>query len=379
MSDTLLVLNAGSSSVKFQLFDATTLDLLAKGEVRRIGSQPEFTAVTLVTNETYVRTLQPDATQDVAISSIVRFIAGHREDWRMKAVVHRIVHGGETYVQPVLITDQVRADLEKLCPLAPLHQPHNLAAIGIVEALVATGKFQPISQIACFDTAFHSGHARLFSDFALNASLRDGGIRRFGFHGLSYEWIARVLAADNPELSDKRVVVAHLGSGASICAMTGGKSVDTTMSMTALDGLAMGTRSGALDPGAIIYMLRELGTSVDELEQTLYHRCGLLGLSGVSDDVQTLSSSADPNAAFALEYFALKVAQFVGMMAVSMGGVDAIVFTGGIGENAQSVRDAIMARLAFLNVPTTIVIPANEERLMAIEAKRLLDLLVDAS
>ena len=373
MGDTLLVLNAGSSSVKFQLFGDTRLDLLAKGEVAHLGAQPTFTVQTLATQETYVQALQPEATQELAISSIVRFVEAHENAWRLKAVVHRVVHGGELYIRPALVTEHVLADLEKLSSLAPLHQPHNLAAIGIIDALVNAGRSRPMPQVACFDTAFHAGHAPLFTSFALNAELRDRGVRRYGFHGLSYEWITRVLATDYPELSTKRVVAAHLGSGASLCAMKAGKSIDTTMSLTALDGLAMGTRCGALDPGAVIYMVRDLGMGVDEVEQALYNRSGLLGLSGISNDVEVLLQRSDPRAVFALDYFALKVAQYAAMMAVSLGGIDAVVFTGGIGEHAPSIRDAVMARLAFLGDVRTLVIPANEERLMAVEAKALLD------
>ena len=373
MGDTLLVLNAGSSSVKFQLFDDKSLDLLANGEVAHLGARPSFTATNLVTQETNVRALTPQATPELAISTIVRFIEADESVWRLKAVVHRIVHGGEFYVRPVVVTRQVLADLEKLSSLAPLHQPHNLAAIGIVDTLLKAGRSAPMPQVACFDTAFHAGHAPLFTSFALGAEVRDRGVRRYGFHGLSYEWIARALAADHPELSAKRVVVAHLGSGASLCAMKDGKSIDTTMSLTALDGLAMGTRCGALDPGAVIYMLRDLGMEVGEVEQALYNRSGLLGLSGISNDVEVLLKSSDPRAVFALDYFVLKVAQYAAMMAVSLGGLDAIVFTGGIGEHAAAVRDAVMARLTFCGDVGVLVIPANEERLMAVEAQALLD------
>ncbi len=378
MVDTLLVLNAGSSSVKFQLFEDARLDLLAKGEVAHLGVQPIFTAITLAPQKTDVRALPPQATQELAISSIVRFVEAHDSAWRLKAVVHRIVHGGEFYVRPVVITPHVVGDLEKLSSLAPLHQPHNLAGIGIIDALAKAGGSAPMPQVACFDTAFHAGHVPLFTSFALGAEFRDRGVRRYGFHGLSYEWIARVLATDYPELSTRRVVVAHLGSGASLCAMRGGKSIDTTMSLTALDGLAMGTRCGALDPGAVIYMVRDLGMEVGEVEQALYNRSGLLGLSDISNDVEILLKSADPRAVFALDYFAMKVAQYAAMMAVSLGGLDAIVFTGGIGEHAPSVRDAIMMRLAFLAPLRMLVIPANEERLMAMEAQLLLKASVPA-
>ncbi|MGB3874826.1 MAG: hypothetical protein WA980_03140 [Shinella zoogloeoides] len=227
--------------------------------------------------------------------------------------------------------------------------------------------------IACFDTAFDAGHAPLFQAFAVDATLRDQGIRRYGFHGLSYEWIARVLASEHPDLARGRVVVGHLGNGASLCALKDGASVDTTMGMTALDGLPMGSRTGAIDPGAVTYMLRNLGMGSDDVEHALYERSGLKGLSGLSNDVKTLLESTASRADFALDYFALKVAQFAAVMAVSMGGLDAVVFTGGVGENAGPVRDAILARLEFLRPFRTLIIPANEERMLAIHGKALLE------
>jgi len=373
MGDTLLVLNAGSSSVKFQLFEYETLELLAKGEVAHIGAQPTLNAVTVATQQTFCEILKPRATQEVAIAALVKFVELQGGNWHVDVVAHRVTHGGAHYVKPVLIDRRIHEDLEKLSPLAPLHQPHNLAAIDIVDALISSKRAKPVPQIACFDTAFHAGHEPLFTTFALNAHAREQGIRRYGFHGLSFEWIATVLAADHPDLVAKRVLIAHLGSGASLCALVNGKSVDTTMSMTPLDGLPMGTRCGAVDPGAVIYMLRHLAMSVDDLERALYEQSGLLGLSAISNDVEVLLGNADPKSAFALDYFAFKVAQYAAMMAVSMGGMDAFVFTGGIGEHATSVRQAIMSRLSHLGDVRVLVIPANEERIMAVQAKRVLD------
>ena len=283
-------------------------------------------------------------------------------------MVHRIVHGGSLFVAPVIVTPDVVAKLETLVPLAPLHQPHNLAGIAASTRLAAHAV-----NIACFDTAFHAGQAELFNSFAVGRRLRDQGVRRYGFHGLSYEWIAQVLGERHRDLHAGRTVIAHLGNGASLCALRGGRSIDTTMSMTALDGLPMGTRSGAIDPGAIIYMIRDLGMDTGELEHVLYEQSGLEGLSGISNDVETLLGSPDERAAFALDFFAMRCAQFTAMMAVSMGGMDGLVFTGGIGENAAPVRNAIVDRLSFLGEFQTLVLPTNEERMMAIHAKRLLE------
>lgn len=376
MSDTLLVLNAGSSSVKFQLFDLAGLELLIRGEAAHIGAHPILNFTNLATSETVEQALERATMQEGAISAILTGLTMQRQTGPIKAVAHRVMHGGAGYIKPVLLNRNIRDDLDTLSPLAPLHQPHNLAAIDIVEKVFGAYPSTPLVQIACFDTAFHAGHGRLFSQFALSAVLRNQGIRRYGFHGLSYAWIARILASDHANLFPGRVLVAHLGSGASLCAMRNGESIDTTMSMTALDGLAMGTRCGAVDPGAILYMIRDLGMSVEAVEQACYHDSGLLGLSGVSDDVALLEGLTDENSTFALDFFSLKVAQFAAMMATSMGGIDTVVFTGGIGEHAESVRQAVMSRLAYLGDLDVLVIPANEERMMAIEAKALLEMLV---
>jgi acetate kinase len=366
MIDTLLVLNTGSSSLKFQVFAYDSLDVLLAGKVTGIGGAATLSARFGDPVENYRQAVGGND-HDSALRAVVALIEKHGGDRKIDAVVHRIVHGGPKFVEPVIITSAILAELEALDPLAPLHQPHNLAGV-----IAARHFASDAPNIGCFDTGFHAGHAEILTTFAISQDLRDKGIRRYGFHGLSYEWIARELEEQHPELHRGRVVVGHLGNGASLCGLKGGVSIDTTMSMTALDGLPMGTRSGAIDPGAILFMLRDLGFDIDRLERALYDEAGLQGLSGISNDVETLLASPDPRAAFAIEHFALKAAQYAAMMAVSMGGMDAFVFTGGIGEHAAPVRNAILAHLAFLGDFKVLVIPANEERMMAIKAKKLL-------
>ena len=256
-------------------------------------------------------------------------------DARLAGVGHRVVHGGTEFAAPVRIDEAVLARLERLCPLAPLHQPHNLAGIRAVAAA------QPdLPQVACFDTAFHRAHPELADWFALPRRFHDDGIRRYGFHGLSYEYIARTLPAVAPELKDARVVVAHLGSGASMCAMRAGRSVDSTMGFTALDGLPMGTRCGALDPGVVLHLIRAYGMDADAIEAMLYHDCGLKGVSGISNDMRDLLASDDPRAAQAVELFVWHIAKQLGALAAVLGGLDAFVFTAGIGERSPEIRQA---------------------------------------
>lgn len=366
MIDTLLVLNTGSSSLKFQIFEDRDLRVLMSGKVTGIGDTPEMSAK-LPDGQGMKTSLPANTDHDSALRAVMDLIAGHDHAWHTAAVVHRVVHGGLDFLEPVIVTPEVIRRLEALIPLAPLHQPHNLAGIA-ASARLASGA----PDIACFDTAFHAGHDELTSSFALPRDIRDKGVRRYGFHGLSYEWISQVLSSDHPDLHTGRVVVGHLGNGASLCALKGGKSVDTTMSMTALDGIPMGTRSGSIDPGAVLYMLHDLDLGTEMVQDILYERSGLKGLSGITNDVEALLRSDDPQAAFALDYFTLKTAQHAAMMAVSMGGIDAFVFTGGIGEHAAPVRQAILERLRFLGDFRTLVIPTNEERVMAVHAKRLL-------
>lgn len=368
MIDTILVLNAGSSSLKFQVFCSADLSVLARGKAVRLGEPEPVMDASLAGGTRESIALPQACDHDTALSAVLAFVDRHDDGWRMKAVVHRIVHGGENYADPIMVTPEVLAALEALSPLAPLHQPHNLAAVTAARRLMGD-----VPNIACFDTAFHARHDALTHNFALEQRLRDKGIRRYGFHGLSYQWLEMVLAEQHPDLHAGRVVAAHLGNGASLCAMQGGRSIDTTMGMTALDGLPMGTRCGALDAGAVLYMFQSLGMSAEEVSAALYERSGLLGLSGLSNDVETLLNSDDPRARFALDYFALKVTQFSAAMAAAMGGIDALVFTGGIGEHAAPVRQAIAGRLRFLGQFDILVVPANEERVMATQARALLD------
>lgn len=366
MIETLLVLNTGSSSLKFQVFASDSLAVLMRGKVSGIGTRAALDARIEGSGETITDVLDSSG-HDAALLAVLDLIDRHDDGWKIMAVVHRVVHGGQQFVEPIIVTPAILGKLEALIPLAPLHQPYNLAGIEASHEMAVHA-----ADIACFDTAFHARQDTLFTTFAIEAELRDKGVRRYGFHGLSYEWISRVVAEDYSHLASGRVVAAHLGNGASLCAMENGRSVDTTMGMTALDGLPMGTRSGAIDPGAVTFLLRELGMNAIDVEDMLYERSGLKGLSGITGDVETLLSSTDPRAVFALDYFALKVAQYAAMMAASMGGIDALIFTGGIGEHAGPIRDAVVKRLAFLGGFQTIVIPANEERMMALHARELL-------
>lgn len=369
-NSTFLIINSGSSSVKFQVFSNNAdLLLLAQGKVSNLGTKPQFSA----TNETKPQehnqhALDASCNHEQAIHLILNWINQQDQNWKIEAVGHRVVHGGELFTKSIVVNPAIIKQLEQFNSLAPLHQPHNLAAIRILEQINPD-----LPQIACFDTAFHAHHTPLFTTCALPRQLRDEGVRRYGFHGLSFEWIAHVLKKESPLLASGRIITAHLGNGASLCAMQSGISIDTTMGLTALDGLPMGTRCGSLDPGAIIYIQRHLGLSLGEVEEILYNKSGLLGLSGMTNDVKELEESTDNNAQFALDYFCLKAAQFIGMMTISLGGIDGIVFTGGIGENSELIRTNIMNKVQCLQPFSMLVIPANEERMMAMHILSLLD------
>lgn len=364
MTSALLVINAGSSSVKFQIFaDSNDLPLLAQGKAADLGTAPYLE---IARDGSKTRDDLPSrATHEDALQAILDWAAKHGGIKNLTAAGHRIAHGGEKFIKPVKITAAIIAELKKLTPLAPLHQPHNLAPVEILARLKPD-----LPQIACFDTAFHAGLDPLFTTYALPKVLRDKSIRRFGFHGLSYEWIVQSLRRDHPELAKTRVIAAHLGNGSSLCAMKNGESVDTTMGLTPLEGVPMGTRSGSIDPGAIIYMLRDLGMPPEKAEHCLYEESGLKGLSGLTNDVKELLQSANPRARFALDHFVLKVAQHAAMIATSLGGIDAFVFTGGIGENAVPVRAAIVQHLKFMGDFRALVISANEERIIAQHVKK---------
>ena len=366
----VLTINSGSSSVKFQVFgDTEGLVLLASGKVCNLGTNPVFIATNEDLNQpSEPKPLKADANHEQAIHLILDWINQQPQHWDPKAVAHRVVHGGTLYQQSVIITPEIMKQLEKLSPLAPLHQPHNLKAIEIIQ------KINPkLTQVACFDTAFHAQHTPLFTEYALPKNIRDQGVRRYGFHGLSFEWIAHTLKLEHPDEAQGRVIAAHLGNGASLCAMLNGISIDTTMGLTALDGLPMGTRCGSLDPGAVLYMIRDLGLTPNEVEHIYYNQSGLLGLSGLTNDVKELQNNPAEPAQFALDYFSLKVAQFMGMMAIALGGVDAIIFTGGIGENSELVRTKVLQRIQCLQPFSTRVIPANEEKMMAMHTLSLIE------
>ena len=349
MSETILVVNAGSSSIKFQLFSVGAGDQLQrrlKGQIEGIGVHPRLLAKG-VGGETLIDKTWPGAdAADVpaALGKVVEFLRAEIGTLPT-AVGHRVVHGGPDYSEPILIDDVLLERLQAFAPLAPLHQPNNLGPIRTLR------QRQPqLPQIACFDTAFHRGHPEIADRYALPERFYQEGVRRYGFHGLSYEYIASQLPEVAPEIAQGRVVVAHLGSGASMCAMHAGKSVESTMGFTALDGLPMGTRPGQLDAGIVLYLLTEKGMSAHEIEHLFYHDCGLKGLSGVSNDVRDLLASSDPRAKLALDYFVYRIALFAGMLAAAMEGIDAFVFTAGVGENAPAIRNAVAQRLSWLGL-----------------------------
>jgi acetate kinase len=347
--DTILVVNAGSSSVKFQVFAVDSDGRLCrqvKGQMDGIGSRPRLRA-TGATGEAMADRVYPiEAVPDVPAALLLAG-AWLRDELQSSplAVGHRVVHGGPDYDRPVLIDHGVIARLERFTALAPLHQPHNLAPI---RSLLAN--FPALPQVACFDTAFHRNHDEVADHYAIPRRLHEEGIRRYGFHGLSYEYIAKTLPDVAPEIAKGRVIVAHLGSGASMCAIHGGRSIESTMGFTALDGLPMGTRTGQIDPGVVLYLMTAKGMSATAVQDFLYRDCGLKGLSGVSNDMRELQNSSDPNAAFAVDYFVHRVALQAGMLAAALQGLDGLVFTAGIGENSVGIRARIAERLEWLGV-----------------------------
>ncbi|MEO9190767.1 MAG: acetate/propionate family kinase [Acetobacteraceae bacterium] len=349
MPGAILALNAGSSSIKFGLFEVRKglgLRLMSKGGIEGVGGDPHFTATDaagLMLDDKHWR--GKDAAYDAMLSALLAWAEGHVQPDTLAAVGHRVVHGGSRFTEPVRLTADVLQQLDALTPLAPLHQPHSLAPI---RALMALRPGLP--QVACFDTAFHSTMPAVATRFALPREYEAEGVRRYGFHGLSYEYIARALRREAPGLAAGRVVVAHLGNGASLCAMRDGRSQDTTMGFTALDGLVMGTRCGTLDAGVVLYMLQQKELRASEVERVLYERSGLLGVSGLSSDMRTLLASSEPRARAAVELFAFRVGQETAAMAASLGGLDGFVFTGGIGEHAVEARAMVCERLHWLGV-----------------------------
>jgi acetate kinase len=353
--NTILVVNAGSSSVKFQVFGVEDGDLkrLIRGQMDGIGTRPRLRASDAKGAVAVDHKFHAEEIPDVP-AALHKAGAWLRDEQSIDpvAVGHRVVHGGPEYDRPVLIDREVLARLERYVPLAPLHQPNNLAPI---RALLT--RFPNLPQVACFDTAFHRGHGAVADHFAIPEQLYREGVRRYGFHGLSYEYIAERLRNLALDIAGGRVIVAHLGSGASMCALLGGRSIESTMGFTALDGLPMGTRPGQIDPGVVLYLIAEKGMSAAQVQDLLYRDCGLKGLSGISNDMRELQVSADPRAAFAVEYFVYRVGLHAGMLAAALGGLDAFVFTAGVGENAPTIRARITDRLGWLGV--TLDLDAN--------------------
>jgi len=385
MTETILVLNAGSSSIKFQLFAVDADDKLIrrmKGQIDGIGTRPRL-FVKAKEGETFVDQSWPATSvsdSPAALEKAMTWLQHQLGGELPSAIGHRVAHGGPDFGEPTMIDDGVLERLERLSPLAPLHQPNNLAPIRAIRS-----RRPGLLQVACFDTAFHRGHAEVAQRYAIPDALHRDGIRRYGFHGLSYEYIAKALPRTAPAIADRRVVVAHLGSGASMCAIKSGRSVDSTMGFTALDGLPMGTRPGQIDPGILLYLMNANGWDAVRLERFLYLECGLKGLSGVSNDMRDLLASNAPLAKLAVDYFVYRILHETGALASVMGGIDGFVFTGGIGENAASVRSRVCQGLAWIGIDldeganaqggpcisakgsrvSAWVIPTDEERMIA--------------
>jgi acetate kinase len=346
----VLVLNAGSSSLKFRTYalDALRLEPELVGQIEGVGGQARLRVREADGRAVEDRPLaEPGGVCDApaALAVLVSWLEARLAGRRLAAIGHRVVHGGTRHAEPIRVDDAVLADLATLVPLAPLHQPHNLAPIRLLAAC-----WPEVPQIACFDTAFHRSQPPEAELFALPLEYRDAGVRRYGFHGLSYESIAARLPEVAPAAAAGRTIVAHLGAGVSMCALLGGRSVATTMGFTALDGCIMGTRCGTIDPGVVLWLARERGLSIDDIERLLYRESGLLGLSGLSADMRVLLASDAPAARLAIDCFTYRIAREAGSLASALGGLDALVFTAGIGEHSAPIREAICARLAWLGI-----------------------------
>jgi acetate kinase len=345
--DSILVVNAGSSSVKFQVFETggkSSLKRLIKGQMDGIGTRPRLRAQAADNTALIDQTYGLDVVSDVP-SAIREAGAWLRTSQKLNliAVGHRVVHGGPGYSRPVLIDNEIVKKLERYIPLAPLHQPNNLAPI---RSLLKNNPELP--QVACFDTAFHRDHSAVADHFAIPEHFYKEGVRRYGFHGLSYEFVARRMQELFPEVAKSRMIIAHLGSGASMCALSNGRSVESTMGFTALDGLPMGTRPGQIDPGVVLYLISEKGMSAEAVQKLLYNDCGLKGLSGISNDMRVLETGDEPGAKLAIDYFVYRIGLYTGLLAAALGGLDAFVFTAGIGENSHGIRAQISEKLAWL-------------------------------
>lgn len=394
MAGAIVVLNAGSSSVKFSLFQVrgereVALEGGVRGQIEGLYTAPHFVALdpagVVVAEKSWSEGARLG--HDGALDHLFAFLREALAGDRLLGVGHRVVHGGMAYAQPVRVDAGILAALEELVPLAPLHQPHNLAPIRLL-----LERMPALAQIACFDTSFHRSNPELAQRFALPEELYDAGVRRYGFHGLSYEYIASVLPTHDARAAAGKTVVLHLGNGASMCALENGRSVASTMGFTAVDGLPMGTRSGALDPGVILYLMDQRGMDVRAIEQLIYDESGLLGVSGISSDMRTLLASDDPRARLAIELFVYRIGRELGSLAGALGGLDAIVFTAGIGERSPAIRERVLRDAEWLGVRvnrranasggprisaarsrvSAWAIPTNEELVIARHTHRLL-------
>src|SRR4051794_11967228 len=394
MSDYAIVLNAGSSSLKFSVYHqsgADTWDVAVRGQIDGIGSTPRFSAKDGPGARLADEALAAGVDGRGAFDALAVWLRSrYGGSARVLGVGHRVVHGGANYARPTVVTPEVMSGLRALVPLAPLHQPYNLDAIDAVSE-----RLPGVPQVACFDTSFHRGQPAVAELVPLPREICRGGVQRYGFHGLSYEYIASVLPTVAPEIARGRVIVAHLGSGASLCAMRDGKSVDSTFGFTALDGLCMGTRPGSIDPGVILYLFQALNLPAKDVETILYKKSGLLGISGTSNDMRHLLGSDEPGARIALDYFVYQATKQIGALAGVLSGIDGLVFTAGIGENSAEIRTRICAASAWLGIEldaeantskgprisharsrvSAWVIPTNEELIIARHTGVLLGLI----
>lgn len=393
MDDYALVLNAGSSSLKFCVFErpqGAGWRIAGRGQIEGIGTSPRLSAKDDQGKKLVDENLDASVNSgDAAVSTLASWLRSKWGGSRVLGVGHRVVHGGARFAEPTVVNNSVLEALEELVPLAPLHQPYNLGAIKAV-----SDRLPEVPQVACFDTSFHCGHTPVVDLIPFPQEIRERGVQRYGFHGLSYEYIASVLPEVAPEIANKKVIVAHLGSGASLCAMANRKGVDSSLGFTALDGLCMGTRPGSVDPGAVLYLFQNLGLSAKEVESILYKKSGLLGISGISNDMRDLIDRDEPEARLAVDYFIYRLSKEIGSMAASLGGVDGIVFTAGIGENSPEIRKRILIKAEWLGVEldeaantskqtqistpgskvSAWVIPTNEELMIARHTGALLGL-----
>src|SRR5580765_6694117 len=393
MDDYALVFNAGSSSLKFCVYRRPGEDiwgLEARGQIDGIGTSARLTAKNDAGGSLADEKLDASVTDGrAALGVLAGWLRAHYGGARVLGVGHRVVHGGAKYAGPCIVTPEVLADLRALIPLAPLHQPYNVGAIEAVSE-----RLPGVPQVACFDTSFHRGQPAVAELVPLPREIRDRGVQRYGFHGLSYEYIASVLPEAAPEIAGGRVIVAHLGSGASLCAMKNRRSVDSTLGFTALDGLCMGTRPGSLDPGVVLHLFQGLNLSAKEVETLLYKKSGLLAISGISNDMRDLIGRKEPQAHLAIDYFVYRIAKEIGALTAVLGGLDGIVFTAGIGENSPEIRRRICKASAWLGVEiddaantthsplistskskvSVWVIPTNEELMIARHTGSLLGL-----